>query len=194
MRGCVPEMLAAALMGVGGAGLRRRRPHGAGRCARGDAQARAHRHDARHPARPADAGVREVDPRRTRADRAARDHHRADHPRRRAHPRVAPRPAGHVRDQRDGPRRGHAISRSRSSPACRPDEGVFTAGPTSTEQLAILPWNEFVLLPKGRDAGDAYSTQASVLAPPDWHLNCALALHAAGRWQHAAGAGIALRA
>ena len=41
--------------------------------------------------------------------------------------------------------------------------GVFSTGPTSSEQVAILPWNEFVLLPKGRDAG-SISTQATVLA------------------------------
>jgi predicted metalloprotease with PDZ domain len=56
--------------------------------------------------------------------------------------------------------------------------GVFSTGPTSSEQVAVLPWNEFVLLPKGRDAG-GISTEATVLAPADWQLNCALALHRA---------------
>lgn len=53
--------------------------------------------------------------------------------------------------------------------------GQFSTGPTSSAQLAVLPWNELVLLPKGRDAG-AILTEASVLPPPDWQLNCALTL------------------
>lgn len=53
--------------------------------------------------------------------------------------------------------------------------GVFSTGPTSSEQLAVLTWNEFVLLPKGRDAG-SISTEAAVRAPADWQLNCALSL------------------
>ena len=53
--------------------------------------------------------------------------------------------------------------------------GRFSTGPTSSEALAILPWNEFVLLPKGRDAG-GLSTEAAVLAPPGWQLICALEL------------------
>jgi predicted metalloprotease with PDZ domain len=53
--------------------------------------------------------------------------------------------------------------------------GQFSTGPTSSAQLAVLPWNELVLLPKGRDAG-TISAEASVLPPPDWQLNCALAL------------------
>jgi predicted metalloprotease with PDZ domain len=55
------------------------------------------------------------------------------------------------------------------------DDGSFTAGPTSSEQLAVISWNQFVLLPKGVDA-DTISTEATVLAPPEWHLVCALAL------------------
>jgi predicted metalloprotease with PDZ domain len=54
--------------------------------------------------------------------------------------------------------------------------GEFSTGPTSSEQLAVLPWNEFVLLPRGRDAG-TITTEATVLAPAQWQLNCALALH-----------------
>src|SRR2546422_11648847 len=53
--------------------------------------------------------------------------------------------------------------------------GHFSTGPTSSEALAILPWNEFVLLPKGRDAG-GLSPEAAGLAPPGWQLVCALAL------------------
>jgi predicted metalloprotease with PDZ domain len=52
--------------------------------------------------------------------------------------------------------------------------GVFSTGPTSTERLAVLPWNEFVMLPKGRDAADI-STAASVEVPPGWQVACALA-------------------
>ena len=57
------------------------------------------------------------------------------------------------------------------------DEGSFTAGPTSSAQLAVISWNQFVLLPKGADA-DTISTEASVVAPPDWHLACSLAMKA----------------
>lgn len=55
------------------------------------------------------------------------------------------------------------------------EHGEFSTGPTSSEQLAVLPWNEFVLLPKGHDAG-SLSTEAQLLAPPEWQLSCALAL------------------
>jgi predicted metalloprotease with PDZ domain len=55
------------------------------------------------------------------------------------------------------------------------DDGSFTAGPTSSAQLAVISWNQFVLLPKGVDA-DTISTEASVLAPAGWQLACALAL------------------
>lgn len=54
--------------------------------------------------------------------------------------------------------------------------GEFGAGPTSSAQLAVLPFNLFVLLPKGRDAGEL-STEATVRAPPGWQLSCALDLH-----------------
>jgi predicted metalloprotease with PDZ domain len=53
--------------------------------------------------------------------------------------------------------------------------GEFTAGPTSSAQLAVISWNQFVLLPKGRDAA-AISTEASLIAPPEWQLRSALAL------------------
>lgn len=58
------------------------------------------------------------------------------------------------------------------------ESGVFGTGPTSSEQLAILPFNLFVLLPEGRDAA-TISTQATVLAPAGWKLSCALDMHAA---------------
>jgi predicted metalloprotease with PDZ domain len=54
--------------------------------------------------------------------------------------------------------------------------GVFGTGPTSSERLAVLPFNLFVLLPKGRDAA-TISTEASVRAPPGWQLSCALEMH-----------------
>ncbi|HEY4750239.1 MAG TPA: hypothetical protein VIH60_07625 [Steroidobacteraceae bacterium] len=57
--------------------------------------------------------------------------------------------------------------------------GQFGTGPTSSAQVAVLPWNDFVLLPKGRAAA-SLSTEAAVLAPPDWQLACALALHPQG--------------
>ena len=53
--------------------------------------------------------------------------------------------------------------------------GEFTAGPTSSAQLAVISWNQFVLLPKGRDAA-TISTEASLRAPPEWQLRSALAL------------------
>jgi len=49
----------------------------------------------------------------------------------------------------------------------------FSAAPTSSEQLAVLPWNEFVLLPKGQDA-EHISTSASVLVPLGWAVASAL--------------------
>ena len=45
----------------------------------------------------------------------------------------------------------------------------FSAAPTSSEQLAVLPWNEFVLLPQGQDASQI-TTSASLLAPTGWHI------------------------
>jgi predicted metalloprotease with PDZ domain len=49
----------------------------------------------------------------------------------------------------------------------------FTAAPTSSAQLAILSWNQFLLFPKGVDA-DKVSVSASVIAPPGWTVVCAL--------------------
>jgi predicted metalloprotease with PDZ domain len=54
--------------------------------------------------------------------------------------------------------------------------GSFSAGPTSSEQLAVISWNHFVLLPKGRDAA-TISTEATLLAPAGWHAVSALAMH-----------------
>lgn len=55
--------------------------------------------------------------------------------------------------------------------------GSFSAGPTSSEQLAVISWNHFVLLPKGRDAA-TISTAAALLAPAGWHIVSALDFHA----------------
>jgi predicted metalloprotease with PDZ domain len=49
----------------------------------------------------------------------------------------------------------------------------FTAAPTSSAQLAIVSWNEFLLFPKGVDA-DKVSVSATVIAPPGWTVVCAL--------------------
>jgi len=49
----------------------------------------------------------------------------------------------------------------------------FTAAPTSSEQLAILPWNDFLLIPKGRDA-DTISTISVVVPPGGWSIASAL--------------------
>ncbi|HLY52647.1 MAG TPA: hypothetical protein VKQ31_06520 [Steroidobacteraceae bacterium] len=57
------------------------------------------------------------------------------------------------------------------------EAGMFGAGPTSSAQLAVLPFNLFVLLPKGRDAA-SITAEASILPPPGWQLSCALETHA----------------
>jgi predicted metalloprotease with PDZ domain len=49
----------------------------------------------------------------------------------------------------------------------------FSAAPTSSENLAILPWNEFLLFPKGEDA-DKISTTATVVPPAGWSVASAL--------------------
>jgi predicted metalloprotease with PDZ domain len=51
----------------------------------------------------------------------------------------------------------------------------FSAAPTSSARLAVLPWNEFVLLPRGRDA-EQISTAASVVVPGAWSVATALAV------------------
>ncbi|HWZ64603.1 MAG TPA: hypothetical protein VNX02_16410 [Steroidobacteraceae bacterium] len=56
------------------------------------------------------------------------------------------------------------------------ESGVFGTGTTSSEQLAILPFNLFVLLPQGRDAATV-TTEATVLGPAGWKLSCALDMH-----------------
>jgi predicted metalloprotease with PDZ domain len=49
----------------------------------------------------------------------------------------------------------------------------FSAAPTSSAQLAILPWNQFLLYPRGTD-GSKFSTAASIVAPPAWTVVSAL--------------------
>ena len=51
--------------------------------------------------------------------------------------------------------------------------GNFTGAPTSSEQLAVLAWNQFLLLPKGSDA-DKLSIDATVIPPPRWTVVSAL--------------------
>jgi predicted metalloprotease with PDZ domain len=57
--------------------------------------------------------------------------------------------------------------------------GSFTAGPTSSAELAVISWNEFLLFPQGVDAG-AVSVDASLLAPAGWSVVSALAAKAGG--------------
>jgi predicted metalloprotease with PDZ domain len=52
--------------------------------------------------------------------------------------------------------------------------GAFGSAPTSSENLAVLAWNHFVLLPKGKDAEDI-TTRASIKLPDGWNIACALA-------------------
>jgi predicted metalloprotease with PDZ domain len=54
--------------------------------------------------------------------------------------------------------------------------GSFSAGPTSSEQLAVISWNHFVLFPKGRDAA-TISTEATLMTPAGWKVVSSLATH-----------------
>jgi predicted metalloprotease with PDZ domain len=54
------------------------------------------------------------------------------------------------------------------------DAGAFSAGPTSTEQLAVLSWNEVILLPKGVDA-EKTSAVATLVAPAGWTVASSMA-------------------
>lgn len=51
--------------------------------------------------------------------------------------------------------------------------GVFSEGPTSSENLAILPWNQFLLFPKGVNA-DSVTIVARVIPPAGWSVASAL--------------------
>jgi predicted metalloprotease with PDZ domain len=56
-----------------------------------------------------------------------------------------------------------------------PTEGqTFTSGQTSSARLAIINWNEFVLYPRGVDAGEL-SVEASLVPPAGWTVQSALA-------------------
>ena len=55
----------------------------------------------------------------------------------------------------------------------------FSAAPTSSDQLAILPWNEFLLFPKGIDA-EKVMIDSSVVVPAGWKLVSPLESKAAG--------------
>ena len=59
------------------------------------------------------------------------------------------------------------------------DGAGFSAAPTSSDQLAILPWNEFLLFPKGIDA-ERVMIDASVTVPAGWKLSSALESKADG--------------
>ena len=58
------------------------------------------------------------------------------------------------------------------------DGGSYSAGPTSSDALAVIPWNECLLFPKGVDA-DKVSAVATLLPPPNWSVVSALASVAA---------------
>lgn len=55
----------------------------------------------------------------------------------------------------------------------------FTAAPTSSDQLAILPWNEFLLFPKGIDA-EKVMIDSTITVPAGWKLASPLASKAEG--------------
>lgn len=52
--------------------------------------------------------------------------------------------------------------------------GAFSAGRTSSAALAVLSWNQVLLLPKGVDA-ETITTHASVTVPAGWSMTTALA-------------------
>jgi predicted metalloprotease with PDZ domain len=57
-----------------------------------------------------------------------------------------------------------------------PDGGGFSGSPDNTARLAVIRWNQYVLLPKGRDAATLSST-GSVRAPDGWEVACSLDNH-----------------
>jgi predicted metalloprotease with PDZ domain len=59
------------------------------------------------------------------------------------------------------------------------DGDGFSAAPTSSDQLAIIPWNEFLLFPKGIDA-EKVMIDASVRPPEGWAISSPLDSQAAG--------------
>ena len=54
-----------------------------------------------------------------------------------------------------------------------PDAGGFSSGSSTTSELAVLNWNQFLLYPKGADA-DAVQFQASLKVPAGWRYGTAL--------------------
>jgi predicted metalloprotease with PDZ domain len=56
------------------------------------------------------------------------------------------------------------------------DGGGFSSSPGSTARLAIIRWNEFVFLPKGRDAATLPAV-GSVAIPAGWTATCSLDTH-----------------
>jgi predicted metalloprotease with PDZ domain len=56
------------------------------------------------------------------------------------------------------------------------DGDGFSSSPGSTARLAIIRWNEFVMLPKGRDAATIASL-GSLAIPASWTATCSLDAH-----------------
>jgi len=59
------------------------------------------------------------------------------------------------------------------------DGDGFSAAPTSSDRLAIIPWNEFLLFPKGIDA-EKVMIDASVRTPEGWAVSTALDIRESG--------------
>jgi len=57
------------------------------------------------------------------------------------------------------------------------DGSGYSSSPDSTARVAIIRWNQYVLLPKGRDAA-MISSLGSVQAPTGWDVACSLDSHA----------------
>jgi predicted metalloprotease with PDZ domain len=53
------------------------------------------------------------------------------------------------------------------------DGGGFSGSPDSTARVAVIRWNQYVLLPKGRDAA-SIASESSLVIPSGWHAVCAL--------------------
>jgi len=53
------------------------------------------------------------------------------------------------------------------------DGSGFSGSPDSTARVAVIRWNQYVLLPKGRDAANIAS-EGSLQVPSGWHVACAL--------------------
>jgi predicted metalloprotease with PDZ domain len=56
----------------------------------------------------------------------------------------------------------------------------FSGSPGSSDQLAVIRWNEFVLFPKGRDAATISAT-GSITPPEGWSTACSLDSHSAAQ-------------